>query len=94
MTTEVAGALITDEIAKVIETLQCDQFTLKHYIETIDDITRTVIEHCDSISESSHAIERLKTLQLIRRDFLTLAVPIEPDDEDVDFAEDPAEGIF
>lgn len=78
---EVAGAQITDAVVDVLETLQTDTAVIQSYIDTIDRLTRSVILDLsgDNMDDSA-TLSRLRTLQMLRRDILALAMPPDVDD--------------
>lgn len=80
MRIEIAGAQITDAVVEVLDTLQNDPQTLQLYIDTIDRLTRSVILDISGDSdEDSSTLSRLRTLQMIRRDILAIAMPPDVD---------------
>lgn len=87
MRVEVSGAQITDAVVDVVEKLQTEPEVTGLYIDTIDELTRSlIIDHDATLEEcDSDILSRLRVLQMIRRDILTIARP-----EDVN---DPANDI-
>ena len=82
MRIEIAGAQITDAVAEVLDTLQNQPELTKVYLQTLDELTRTVILDLTAIDEESDSLtlSRLRTLQMIRRDIITLSMPPDADD--------------
>ena len=80
MRIEVAGAQITDTVVDVLETLQTQQDVAKLYLDTLDEVTRMVILDISGVDEEdTKVLGRLRALQMIRRDFATLATPPDVD---------------
>ncbi|OKY84234.1 MAG: hypothetical protein BHV69_09395 [Bacteroidales bacterium 52_46] len=81
MRLEVAGAQITDAIVDVLDTLQNQPDIAKTYTRTIDEVTRLVILDLSTVDEQADAevINRLRALQMIRRDIVTLSSPPDVD---------------
>lgn len=84
MRIEIAGAQVTDAVVEVLETLQNQPEVTKVYLQTLDEITRSVILDLTATDEESDSqtLSRLRALQMIRRDIVTLSSP--PDVDDVD----------
>lgn len=81
MRIEVAGAQITDAVVDVLDTLQNDRDVVDMYVRTLDELTRSVILDLTADDESdTAAMSKLRVLQMIRRDLLTLATPPDVDD--------------
>lgn len=82
MRLEVAGAQITDSVVEVLDTLQNQPDVAKLYVETIDTITRMLIDGTDTSDYNidSETMARLRVMQMLRRDILTLATPSDVDD--------------
>ena len=82
MRIEIAGAQITDAVVEVLDTLQNQPELTKVYLQTLDELTRTVILDLTAADEESDSLtlSRLRTLQMIRRDLMTLAAPTDADD--------------
>lgn len=81
MRIEVAGAQITDAVVDVLDTLQNDRDVVDMYVRTLDELTRFVILDLTADDESDKAtMSKLRVLQMIRRDLLTLATPPDVDD--------------
>lgn len=82
MRLEVAGAQITDSVVEVLDTLQNQPDVAKLYVETIDIITRYLIDGTDTSDYNidSETMARLRALQMLRRDILTIATPPDVDD--------------
>ena len=78
---EAAGAQITDAVIEVLDTLQNQPELRDAYIETIDEVSRAVILDLTATDSESDArtLSRLRALQMIRRDILTLASPPDVD---------------
>ena len=81
MRVEIGGIQITDRIVEVLECLQNDSELKKMYVRVLDEVTRGVIldlsvedPECDR-----EVLCRLRTLQMIRRDLLTLSLPPDAD---------------
>ena len=81
MRIEAAGAQITDAVIEVLDTLQNQPELRDAYIETIDEVSRSVILDLTATDTESDArtLSRLRALQMIRRDILTLAGPPDVD---------------
>ena len=81
MRIEAAGAQITDAVIEVLNTLQNQPELRDAYIETIDEVSRSVILDLTATDTESDArtLSRLRPLQMIRRDILTLASPPDVD---------------
>ena len=81
MRIEIAGAQITDAVVEVLDTLQNQPELTKVYLQTLDEVTRTVILDLTATDEESDnlTLSRLRALQMIRRDLLTLATPPDAD---------------
>ncbi len=77
----VAGAEITDRVVEVIENLQTEPELLKEYTDTIDWLYRTVLLDIDLADSGTDTemLSRLRVLQMIRRDLMTLASPPDVD---------------
>lgn len=81
MRIEVAGAQITDAVVDVLDTLQNDRDIVDMYVRTLDELTRCVILDITADDESdTAAMSKLRVLQMIRRDLMTLATPPDVDD--------------
>lgn len=81
MRLEIAGAQITDTVVEVVEELQTNTELTKLYVETLDGLTRTVILDIEGIDDQdSRILERIRVLQMIRRDILKITVPEDLDD--------------
>lgn len=81
MRIEVAGAQITDAVVDVLDTLQNDRDIVDMYVRTLDELTRCVILDLTADDESdTAAMSKLRVLQMIRRDLMTLATPPDVDD--------------
>ena len=80
MRVEIAGAQITDAVVETLDTLQSQPELTQLYIETLDVVTRSVIlDISGDDTQDSATLSRLRALQMIRRDILSLAMP--PDAE-------------
>lgn len=81
MRIEAAGAQITDAVIEVLDTLQNQPELRDAYIGTIDEVSRSVILDLTATDTESDArtLSRLRALQMIRRDILTLASPPDAD---------------
>ena len=81
MRIEIAGAQITDSVVDVLETLQTQPDLVRLYTETLDEISRMVLLDLTAIDDETDAetLNRLRTLQMIRRDLRTLASPPDAD---------------
>lgn len=78
MNMKVAGARITDDVVKTLATLQGNAAMTQVYLETIDEVTRTIILNiADDDDENLVTLSQLSILQYIRRDLLSLAEPID-----------------
>lgn len=82
MRIEVAGAQITDAVVDVLDTLQNDRDIVDMYVRTLDELTRSVILDVTATDDESDtaAMSKLRVLQMIRRDLMTLATPPDVDD--------------
>lgn len=81
MRVEISGAQITDMVVEVIEDLQTNPELAKMYIDTLDELTRTVILNIDGMEDNdSVTLERIRVLQMLRRDILKIATPPDVDD--------------
>lgn len=82
MRVEIAGAQITDAVVEVIDTLQNQTELSTIYIQTLDELTRSVILDLSGADEEadSRTLSRLRALQMIRRDLLMLSMPPDVDD--------------
>ena len=80
MRIEVAGAQITDSVVEVLDTLQNEPEVAKAYVEAIDEVTRAAILDISGDDEAdTKVMSRLRALQMIRRDLMTLAAPPDVD---------------
>jgi len=78
---EIAGAQITDAVVETLDTLQNQPELTQLYIETLDVVTRSVIlDISGDDTQDSATLSRLRALQMIRRDLLSLAMPPDVDD--------------
>lgn len=81
MRIEIAGAQITDAVVEVLDTLQNQQELTRLYLETLDTVTRSVIlDISGDETEDSATLSRLRALQMIRRDLVSLSMPPDVDD--------------
>ena len=81
MRIEVGGAQVTDAVVEVLDTLQNQQELSKTYLRVLDEVTRTIILDISGDEEDDVAVmARLRTLQMIRRDLMTLSTPPDVDD--------------
>ena len=82
MRLEVAGAQITDAVVEVLDTLQNQTELTTIYLQTLDELTRSVILDLSGADEDADAriLSRLRALQMIRRDLVTLSTPPDVDD--------------
>lgn len=82
MRLEVAGAQITDSVVEVLDTLQNQPDVAKLYVDTIDTLTRNLIDGTDTADYNidTETMARLRVMQMMRRDILTLATPPDVDD--------------
>jgi hypothetical protein len=82
MRIEAAGAQITDAVVEVLDNLQNDRDLTESYLKTLDEITRSVILDLSAIDgeTDSRTIARIRILQMIWRDILTLSTPPDADD--------------
>lgn len=81
MRIEVGGAQITDAVVEVLDTLQNDTEMASVYLQTLDELTRSVILDISGIdADDSKTLNRLRTLQMIRRDIAALSMPPDADD--------------
>ncbi|OKY84265.1 MAG: hypothetical protein BHV69_09555 [Bacteroidales bacterium 52_46] len=81
MRLEVAGAQITDAVVDVLDTLQNQPDIAKTYTRTIDEVTRLVILDLSTVDEQAdtEVMNRLRALQMLRRDIVTLSSPPDVD---------------
>lgn len=81
MRLEVGGAQITESMVEVLETLQSQPEVAKVYLQTLDEVTRSVILDISSLDDESdvRTLSRLRALQMIRRDIVTFAMSPEID---------------
>lgn len=80
MRIEIAGAQFTDTVVDVIETLQTQQDVANLYLDTIDEVTRmAILDISGDDEEDTEILGRLRALQMIRRDIVTLATPPDVD---------------
>lgn len=87
MRIEIAGAQITDAVVEVLDDLQNDVEMTKIFLETIDEMTRaTIVDIADVDSDAGIVLNRLRSLQKIRRIIATLATPPDVDDPANDVA--------
>lgn len=85
MRIEIAGAQITDAVVETLDTLQNQPELTRLYIETLDVVTRSVIlDISGDDTQDSATLSRLRALQMIRRDILSLAMPPDVDDPEND----------
>lgn len=82
MRIEIAGAQITNAVVEVLETLQNNRDITEVYLQTLDEVTRSVILDLSGADDEAdtQTLSRLRALQMIRRDLLTLAMPPDADD--------------
>ncbi len=82
MRIEIAGAQITDAVVEVLDSLQNQTELTTVYLQTLDELTRSVILDLSGSDEEadSRTLSRLRVLQMIRRDLLTLSMPPDVDD--------------
>lgn len=82
MRIEVAGAQITDAVVDVLDTLQNNHDVAEIYLQTLDEVTRSVILDLSGSDEEAdtRTLSRLRVLQMIRRDLITLSMPPDVDD--------------
>lgn len=82
MRIEVAGAQITDAVVEVLDTLQNQTELTSEYLQVLDEVTRAVILDISGVDEEgdSRTLSRLRVLQMIRRDIITLSMPPDADD--------------
>ena len=82
MRVEIAGAQITDAVVEVLDTLQNQTELTSGYLQTLDELTRSVILDLSGADEEadSRTLSRLRALQMIRRDIITLSMPPDVDD--------------
>lgn len=82
MRIEIAGAQITDAVVEVLDTLQNNRDVTGVYLQTLDEVTRSVILDLSGADDEAdtQTLSRLRALQMIRRDLLTLAMPPDADD--------------
>lgn len=82
MRIEIAGAQITDAVVEVLDTLQNQTELTREYLQVLDEVTRAVILDIsgDDAETDSRTLSRLRALQMIRRDLITLSMPPDVDD--------------
>ncbi len=83
MRIEIAGAQITEAVVEVLDTLQNNHDITEVYLQTLDEVTRSVILDLSGADEEAdtRTLSRLRALQMIRRDLLALAMPPDADDQ-------------
>lgn len=81
MRIEIAGAQITDAVVEVLDTLQNQNELTSEYLQVLDDVTRAVILDISGVDEEadSRTLSRLRVLQMIRHDIITLSMPPDVD---------------
>ncbi len=81
MRIEIAGAQITDAVVEVLDTLQNQTELTSEYLQVLDEVTRAVILDISGVDEEadSRTLSRLRALQMIRRDIITLSMPPDAD---------------
>ena len=81
MRIEIAGSQITDAVVEVLDTLQNQTELASEYLQVLDEVTRTVILDISGDDEEadSRTLSRLRALQMIRRDLITLSMPPDVD---------------
>lgn len=85
MRIEIAGAQITDAVVETLDTLQNQPELTRLYIETLDVVTRSAILNISGDdTQDSATLSRLRALQMIRRDILSLTMPPDVDDPEND----------
>ena len=81
MKIEIAGAQITDAVVDILDDLQNMTDYTKMYLATLDELTRDIILDISGEDENnSRTIDRLRVLQMIRRDPMVLSMPPDADD--------------
>lgn len=81
MKIEIAGAQITDAVVDILDDLQNMTDYTKMYLATLDELTRDIILDISGEDENnSRTIDRLRVLQMIRRDLMVLSMPPDADD--------------
>lgn len=80
MRIEIGGAQVTDAVVEVLDTLQNQPEIVRSYLQVIDSVSRTIILDI-SDEDDTEAMSRLRALQMIRRDIVTIATPPDVDDE-------------
>ena len=81
MRIEIAGAQMTDAVVEVLDTLQNQRDLTNIYISTLDELTRLVIlDISGDETQDSPTLARLRALQMIRKDLLTLSTPPDVDE--------------
>lgn len=82
MRIEVAGTQITDAVVEVLDTLQNQTELTREYLQVLDEVTRAVILDIsgDDAETDSRTLSRLRALQMIRCDLITLSMPPDVDD--------------
>lgn len=80
MRIEIAGAQITDAVVDVIETLQTTPDVVRMYTDNIDALCRRLLLNFDGDDlNDADTLAQLRTLQMVRRDILTLSFPPDVD---------------
>lgn len=81
MRLEVGGAQITESMVEIIETLQTQPEVTRVYLQTLDEVTRSVILDTSGLNDESdiRTLSSLRALQMIRRDIITFAISPEID---------------
>lgn len=82
MRIEAAGAQITDAVVEVLDTLQNQTELTSEYLQVLDEVTRALILdiYGDDEEADCRTLSRLRVLQMIRRDIITLSMPPDVDD--------------
>lgn len=81
MRVEIGGAQITGAVVEVLDTLQNNTELASVYLQTLDELTRSVILDISGIdADESETLNRLRTLQMIRRDIAVLSMPPDADE--------------
>ena len=79
MRIEIGGAQVTDAVVEVLDTLQNQPEIVRSYLQIIDSVSRMIILDI-SDDDDTKAMSRLRGLQMIRRDIVTIATPPDVDD--------------
>ncbi len=81
MSLEVGGGQWTDAVIETLDALQNQAGLAQLYVETLDALIRsTILNISGEEADDSAVLSRIRTLKLIRRDIIALAMPAGVDD--------------